>query len=433
MKRIIQNPDFPGRSTTAAALTALTLVLLSGCGGSGNSSTSTGTTTGTTGTPLTRAEFAYVANADDNTVSQFKIGTDGSLAPLSPATVPVTANAAQVLVTPNARFVYVIAQSPSTGAATASQFQISSSGALAPLAPATVSLGVLLVPTASLNGTNFPRPVQTALDPQGRFLYAAAASQILAVPISASGTLGTPRAAGALTTPLQAFALDPLGRFAFAGTQTSAGVASLAVFQIAADGTFTRRAGPDTTLAGATRVAGLAEDTKGRFLYAAVATPPDSDGNSGMALSQFQIGAGGALTLVKTTPVKIALTDTNSNFLFSAVLAFQPVFDTTGQFAYLPTATPRLLEESVGADGSLTPLGAGSVLAGAVTTSISIDPSGMFLYVANQDTSVAQYRRNADGTLTPLIAPIVQTGHRPISIATVFPGTSTTNVKEKQR
>jgi 6-phosphogluconolactonase (cycloisomerase 2 family) len=396
--------------------------LFTGCGGSGDSATSA---TGGTGPTLTRTEYAYVVNEDDSTVSQFKINTDGTLAALTPVTVPVTPNAVQALITPNSRFAYVMAQDPATGAAVVSQFKINSDGTLTALTPATVSLGTLLTSTSSLLSVSSPLqlPVHVTMDPQGRFLFAPTPSQILAFPISGTGTLGASVAVATLSTPIQAFAMDPKGRFAYVGCQLPDGSVSIAPFTINADGTFTRIAGQDLAIAGVSALKEMTLDSVGRFLYADGIAPVDSQGGNNPSLTQFKVQTDGTLTLVKTTIADLA--GINVGTLASsqviqafAEIVFQPTFNATGQVAYLPTGTPRVLEDSVGADGSLTPIGPGSVLAGSVSGSVNIEPSGLFAYVPNQDTSVSQFRINTDGTLSPLATPAITAGHRPVSIAT---------------
>lgn len=52
--------------------------------------------------------FLYVGNAGDNTVSQFQIGNDGELSPLSPATVPAQKFPGQLLMDPHGRFLYTL-------------------------------------------------------------------------------------------------------------------------------------------------------------------------------------------------------------------------------------------------------------------------------------------------------------------------------------
>ena len=439
-----------GRRITSGSVLALGVLaglMLSGCDGSApttnttnNTGSSAGNNNNTGNTTPTKSEFAYVVNEDDSTVAQFTINADGTLAPLSPSTVPVTANAVQVVVTPNGQFAYVLAETPGTGAAVVSQFAVGANGTLKPLSPATVSLGSLLVSSNNIVGlsNNLQRPAQLTMDPQGRFLYAPASFQILRIAIGANGTLSASTAVASLTTPVQSFVLDPKGRFAYVGASTQSNGAFLAPFVVNADGSFTRIAGQDAALSGVTSIPGMAMDPAGKFLYTANLLPDDAQNNTLASLSQFIVNADGTVALVKTNMFTVPGSITSANFdstVTSELLAlftFQPAFSPAGRFVYLPTGTPRVLEESVGADGTLTLLQPVFALAGSVSSAPTIDPSGAFLYVPNQDTSVSQFRLNADGALTPLAIPAVTTGHRPVSIATtVLTATKSARARER--
>lgn len=428
------------RQNTACLCSALCALLLAGCGGGHGQVPVTPTSTSATssggnaagGATLTRQEFAYVVNADDNTVAQFKINTDGTLAPLTPATVGVTPNAVQTLITPNGQFAYVMAQAQDTGTAVVSQFKINTDGTLAPLTPATATLGNLItnnLPAGSSSNIAgvVQHPVHLTMDPQGRFLYAPTASQILRFPVSANGTLGTPSAAATMPSPILAFALDPQGRFACIGSQTPAAGVFLTSFTVSPDGSFTQSAGLPASLNGVVAIVALAIDPTGRLLYASSLTTPDAQGSNGAVLAAFTVKTDGTLTPGKTISLNAAFTSAagiTSADQFNLPLAasvFHPVFNATGQFVYLPTDSPRLLMDSVGADGTLTPLSSGFALAGTATSTATIEPSGAFLYVANQDTSVSQFRVSTDGTLRPLATPSITTGHRPLDIVTTAP------------
>lgn len=80
-------------------------------------------------------EFAYVANANNNTVSQYAIGLGGGLTALNPATVSTGNDLQSFTVDPSDRFAYVA----NMGDNTVSQYTIGADGALAPISPATVS------------------------------------------------------------------------------------------------------------------------------------------------------------------------------------------------------------------------------------------------------------------------------------------------------
>jgi 6-phosphogluconolactonase (cycloisomerase 2 family) len=82
-------------------------------------------------------KYAYVANSNDNTVSQYIIGTGGALTPLLPATVAAGARPFSVTVDPSSRYVYVA----NANDGTISQYTIGAGGGLTPMTPATVNAG----------------------------------------------------------------------------------------------------------------------------------------------------------------------------------------------------------------------------------------------------------------------------------------------------
>lgn len=83
----------------------------------------------------TSGRFVYVANAGDATVSQYSIGTDGTLSPLSPAVVASEGKPASILVDPTGRYVYVA----NTSGVSVSQYVIGENGNLTANAPSRVS------------------------------------------------------------------------------------------------------------------------------------------------------------------------------------------------------------------------------------------------------------------------------------------------------
>jgi 6-phosphogluconolactonase len=82
-------------------------------------------------------KYAYVANSNDNTVSQYTIGTGGALTPLLPATVAAGARPFSVTVDPSSRYAYVA----NANDGTISQYTIGAGGGLTPMTPATVNAG----------------------------------------------------------------------------------------------------------------------------------------------------------------------------------------------------------------------------------------------------------------------------------------------------
>lgn len=130
----------------------------------------------------------YVANSTsqttttvDGTLSQYSIGPDGGLVPMSPATVDTGLAPVDVAVSPDGRNVYV-SNEPINQATTlsgVSQYAVGADGRLAPLAPAMVKPGA--------------QTVQLALDPGGTSVYvgirSSSAGQVLQYSVGAGGAL----------------------------------------------------------------------------------------------------------------------------------------------------------------------------------------------------------------------------------------------------
>ena len=252
---------------------------------------------------IQQAQFAYVANKTDNTISAFLIdGTTGALTPIAGSPFANTGTSPDsLLVDPSGQYLYVA----NNGSADVSVYSINvTSGALVsaglPLAagdgPAALaidpgnrylfvanqlgnSVSVFAIPSTGLatavSGSPFAvgaGPFSVVTDPNGNFLYVANFSDnsVTAMAISpTSGTLtsiaGSPFGTGAGPVSI---AINPAGTFAYVANETSA---SVSVFGVdASDGVLTTVAG--SPFATGTSPESLAVDPQGRYLYAANVT-----------------------------------------------------------------------------------------------------------------------------------------------------------------
>lgn len=174
--------------------------------------------------------FLYVGNADD-TVSQFQIGNDGELSPLSPATVPAQKFPGQLLMDPHGRFLYTLSNWGNT------LYAIGPDGRLTPTA---------LMPSEQWQKDRSHNVLPSdfgAIDSNGIFLYAC------------NGTTSGYRLDGigrvtALPAPIigaanmndgrdRAVALSPMGKYAYVLRSTSASKADdlIVPMRVAPDGT----------------------------------------------------------------------------------------------------------------------------------------------------------------------------------------------------
>ena len=105
-------------------------------------------------------------------------------------------------------------------------------------------------------------------------------------------------------------------------------------------------------------------------------------------VSQYTIGAGGALTAIGT-----AATGNEPNAV---------AVDPSGRYLYVANWTGSTLSQyTIGTGGALTAIG--TVATGSNPASVTVDPSGSYVYVANLGSyTVSQYTIGTGGTLTAI-------------------------------
>lgn len=241
--------------------------------------------------------YLYAGNAGDNTVSQFRIGDDGVLSPLSPPKVPAQKFPGHLFMDPHGRFLYALSNWGNT------LYAVGPDGRLAVTA---------LMPTdvwAKDRDHNVVPADVGVIDPTGTFLYAcngltcvyrlAPDGRVTALPAPASAAFG-PNGGRE-----NVIALSPSGKFAFVGVSRQNGSAffDLVVpMRVAQDGTLTPIAGAAKTPQTPSYPKGfqpfqcstLAVDPTGRFLV--VLNPA--------FLDCYRIGADGSLIPLGMTEQK---------------------------------------------------------------------------------------------------------------------------------
>lgn len=242
--------------------------------------------------------YLYAGNAGDNTVSQFRIGGDGVLSPLSPPKVPAQKFPGHLFMDPHGRFLYALSNWGN------SLYAVGPDGRLAVTA---------LMPTdvwAKDRDQNVVPSDVGVIDPTGTFLYAcngptcvyrlAPDGRVTALPAPASGVFG-PNGGRE-----NVIALSPSGKFAFVGVSRQNGSAffDLVVpMRVAQDGTLTPIAGAAKTPQAPPlpwpgfqpfQCSTLAVDPTGRFLVVL---------NPGY-LDCYRIGLDGSLTPLGMTEHK---------------------------------------------------------------------------------------------------------------------------------
>jgi hypothetical protein len=135
------------------------------------------------------ASEVYVTNRNDGTVSQYAVGADGGLSPLSPAAVTASPSPEGIAVSPDGKSVYV-----AMGSGVA-QFDVGPGGGLVPKSPATVPAG---------------SPSGIAVSPDGKSVYAASGGAISQFDLGAGGTL-TPKSPATVPAVGHYLAVSPDG------------------------------------------------------------------------------------------------------------------------------------------------------------------------------------------------------------------------------
>lgn len=344
--------------------------------------------------PPAPAQFAYVANFQSNSVSQFAIGTDGSLSPLGVPSVAAGSKPYQVVASNGA--VYAVNQGESGSTSTVSQYHISANGALQPLTPATVS-------------TRGAGASAMAISPNGLYAYVAnqqgqSIAQYTIAPGGQLTSMATPTvtAGGAL-----AMAVDPSGSYLYAtagrvnGSLVNKGVE---VFAIGSNGALTR-VGTSASLGIFSNGLGLTPN--GKYLYATNLIEN--------TVSQFMVNSTGGL-LTALSPASVPTVNS----------PLSVVVDPGGAFVYATNniGTPtRISQYAIGAGGALTVLPALTVTPSLDgLRGMAFDRTGRFLYVSSGTSPtgyVLQFKVGADGSLIK-VGGNVAAGDAAYSVTTAY-------------
>jgi len=342
---------------------------------------------------VTATIYAYATNFDDDTVSQYQLGSsDGSLTPLSMATVSAGHQPFSISVEPTGEYAYV----SNWGSSSVSQYRIGSNGSLTAIGTGTVASGA--------------GPNAVTIDHADRFAYVAnlGGSTVSQYKIGLDGQL-SPMSAPMVASGIAPASLtvDPTDHFAYVANfganaqNPPAGPGTISQYSIGLDGSL-------TPMSSATVVSGsgpnaLAVDPASKHLYVANL----GDNNVG----QYTINSDGSLTAM-TTPT-----------ISSGVRPVGITIDPAGKYVYVANQTDGTISQyTVGVAGDLTAIPGPPVTAGAGVSAVTIDPTGKFLYATNRGTTtVSQFTIGAGGVLTPMTSSAtVPSGLHPTAIATGY-------------
>ncbi len=350
----------------------------------------------------TSGAYAYVANHGFGGISQYIIGSGGELAPLPTSTV-ASSNPEFITVDPTNHYAFVGETGYSVDIA---QYAIVPGGDLIP---------ITTVPVTGL------APQSIAVDPSSRYVYVADGDRVLQFTIGAGGAL-TPMATPSVAALAggqagHSIAVDPTGQYVYV-----AGADNVLQFTIGAGGALTPMA--TASVAAGTGPNAVAIDPSGHYVYVVNGNYDQNAINYGAApvpgsISQYIIGAGGALTPMGTPSVA------------TGIESFAISVDPTGHYVYVTNGATApnsngstfgtVSQYTIGADGSLTPMTTPSVTA-IDPACVAVDPTGHYVYAGdyNWPSQLEQYSIGTGGALTSLnpgeVVPF--NGLEPVSIAT---------------
>jgi len=365
-------------SIKAALLTGVTVACLFtfGCGGGNN-----GTTTGSQNT------YAYVALADQipgavGCLAQFQVSSSGTLTPLSPATLgtneAIPFGGVPLAVDPSGRYLFLAGNG---GYGEVGQYVIGSDGTISPNATPYAS-NVMTDPSSiAFTGSGL------AIVTNGVVLNSFS--------LSSAGSL-TPLNTAPVTNA-NSMVIDPSGKFLLIADEN---YNAFAVYSISANGTLTLNG----TIPSENSPWSLEFSPKG-MLYSV-------DYGAG-TITEYAINASTGI------PTKVNSFTTGSGVGTSLPQGL--VFNSTGTYAYVTNEGENTVSQFAVSPttGAFRRIGV-DVVTGKAPSPIAVDPSGRFVFVGNLvDATISQFIINEDGTLSP--NGVVAGGPNPLNPDTPFP------------
>jgi hypothetical protein len=306
-----------------------------------------------------RAAAIYLGYSTSSGLRVFTTGLDGLLADQgsTASDIPPSGFGSSLKLVFDAQNRFAYSLDPYTNALV--QHQVGSDGAL-------IRAGALPVDANDSNVAG----LALAVSPGGRRVYVGASDQTLRqVAVGADGTMSA-AASFVIGANIRAVSADPLGRFAYAFTETTEAYA----FAAAADGALTP-AGSSTTVIGA-ESGPIAHDSTGRFVYAASGLDQD--------YTVFGIGTDGVLQAPRIAGTRTWQVPAMQAHPSRALLYVLNVQDT------------QVWVYQIGTDGTLTSIG--NVSSGADPRGMTLDASGRYLYVLGGSTGeIVMYRIDTNG------------------------------------
>jgi 6-phosphogluconolactonase len=349
----------------------------------------------TVGTANITGGYAYVANQYANTISQYTIGVDGVLTPMSPAAVMTGDVPESITVDPSGKYAYVANAKP-TPAGRIFQYTIEADGALSPMSTPWVSAGTY--------------PVSIAVDPSGRYAYVAnnLTGNISQYTVGSDGALtpmnpATVMSGSGYPNAPSCIVVDPAGKHVYVA---NADGKSISQYTIGATGMISPMTPAMVATSGVNGNAHhMAVHPSGNFLYVA--------GYFDNVIFQYTVGVNGALSLM--SPATAA----------TGPYPGAVVVDSLGNYAYVVSASmpsAAISQYTIGATGALTPMVPATIAATTGFANAALGPSGKYVYATSgyPGSTVSQFSIGANGALSPMTPATVPSGSGPNSIVTVM-------------
>jgi len=338
--------------------------------------------------------YAYVANYEDGTVSQYTIGSNGVLSAMTPPTVVAEAPNS-IAVDPSGQYVYVVNHDGSA----ILQYEIGVDGSLSPLTP-------------SATGVTGYGVYSIAVDPLGKYAYTtddpnSDVSEFAIGPGGSLTSLPSPTIAGGVD-PVS-IAVDPKGRYAYAANY-GYGVAPYGISQYVIGGDGTLSALTPSIMTTGIGLACVVVDPTSQYVY--------SGSYAADTIFEYTISSDGTLTAMNPATVT-----TGGRPIAIAIDPVGPYVYVVNQgLSYLGSVSEYTISPTAsGLQSAGALLGAGvPVSTGDLPVAIAIDPSGKYAYVVNaDDNDISQYAIGTGGNLSTMATPTVAAGSYPVSIVTV--------------
>jgi 6-phosphogluconolactonase (cycloisomerase 2 family) len=322
-----------------------------------------------------RAQFVYVTNQSDSTISGYSIDSNGALTPVSGSPFPAEYYPSYLAFDSAAGLLYSGNQSTNINhdgvSGTITWYSIDSSGALT-----SASGSPLVIDNIT--------PYSLAINSTGKFLYLGGTGlntgEVPVYSIGSGGALtaiqGSPFKSARYPVSL---VIDPNANFTYVADSIRNSVSG---YKIRSNGALKPVTGSPFSVG--KRPLSIAIDPSGSFLVVA--------NLSSNNISVESIGSDGALTQVTGSPFE------NRGGPTSIVISPK------GEFVYVTNENNNTVSGyKLGSDGSLTRVPNSPFATGSVPFGLAVDSTGKFLYVANYGgNSVSGNSINSDGSLAPL-------------------------------